>query len=394
LLKSLFPVERNGAVNLKLSELFLDVDKMNIYHENLEELADPNVKKVDNELDNNVISKLFTIFPMFAFFQAGQDGRGQFSLARIVNTNKYAKIMDVASNWALNQVLTSDYAPVFMKQYQTLFDAMYANPVKSDLEEEGIDAISDEFTNNNKPRLKAYYNYPSQEKAEDFIKAAEYDPSVKIFTRPATMQGFHEQVLSNLKEGTVFVFNTSTTKYSSTNQAYAGNRYNNTYLKDLVLNDKIASNKRVPMANVAGIATKPDSLMSVADTFLTDATYQSNIETIEKNIQNLIKLRDEGKILLFDESGYGNVLLGYGFSENFTKEDKVVATAPAPETFVYLSKRLFEEFGYINPGYSRVSKATGSGKALAEQILANQPVTDDSVREKFKECFKSLIGNE
>ena len=388
LLKSLFPVERNGAVNLKLSELFLDVDKMNIYHENLEELADPNVKKVDNELDNNAISKLFTIFPMFAFFQAGQDGRGQFSLARIVNTNKYAKIMDVASNWALNQVLTSDYAPIFMEQYQTLFDAMYANPVKSDLEEEGIDAISDEFTNNNKPRLKAYYNYPSEKESEDFIKTTEYDPSVKVFETPKTRAEFEKSILANVKEGTVFVFETSTTKYSKTNQSFAGDRYNSTYLKDMAVDGKI------PIANLVGIATKPDSFMSVPDTFLTDKTYQSNIETIEKGIQNLIKARDEGKVLVFDKNGYGNVFLGFGGSQKFNKQDKAVETAPAPETFVYLSKRLYEEFGYVNPGYTRVEKTTGSGKALMEQIVANQPVTDDSVREKFKECFKSLIGNE
>ena len=388
LLKSLFPVERNGAVNLKLSELFLDVDKMNIYHENLEELADPNVKKVDNELDNNVISKLFTIFPMFAFFQAGQDGRGQFSLARIVNTNKYAKIMDVASSWVLNQVLNSDYAPVFMEQYQTLFDAMYANPVKSDLEEEGIDAISDEFTNNNKPRLKAYYNYPSEKESEDFIKTTEYDPSVRVFETPKTRAEFERSILANVKDGTVFVFETSTTKYSKTNQSFAGDRYNSTYLKDMAVDGKI------PIANLVGIATKPDSFMSVPDTFLTDKTYQSNVETIEKGIQNLIKARDEGKVLVFDKNGYGNVFLGFGGSQKFNKQDKAVETAPAPETFVYLSKRLYEEFGYVNPGYTRVEKTTGSGKALMEQIVANQPVTDDSVREKFKECFKSLIGNE
>jgi hypothetical protein len=394
LLKSLFPVERAGVVNLKLSELFLDVDKMNIYNENLEELADPHNKKVDNELDNAIISKMFTIFPMFAFFQAGQDGRGQFSLARIVNTSKYAKIMDAATNWATNQVLNSEYADTFMKEYQMLFDALYANPIKSDTEDAGIDAITDEFSTNTKPRLKAYYNNYYASPVKGFITSSEYDPGVKTFTRPNTKEQFQKDVLSNLKEGTILVFNTSTTAYSVTNQAVAGNRYNNTYLRDLVQNQKIPSDKRVPISSVVGIATKPDSFMTVPDTFLTDKTYKSNIETIEKGIQNMIKLRDEGKILVFDDNGYGNSLLGYGFSEKFIKEDKVLATAPAPETFVYLSKRLFEEFGYINPGYSRVARVTGSGKALAEQIVANQPVTDETVREKFKECFKSLISNE
>ena len=296
--------------------------------------------------------------------------------------------MDVASDWALNQVLNSDYAPIFMKQYQTLFDAMYANPVQSDLQEDGIDAMTDEFVNNNKPRLKAYYNYPSQEQAEDFIKTTEYDPSVRVFETPKTREQFERDVLANVKEGQVFVFETSTTKHSKTNQSFAGNRYNSTYIKDMAVGGKI------PLANVVGIATKPDSFMSVPDTFLTDKTYQSNIETIEKGIQNLIKARDEGKVLIFDKNGYGNVFLGFGGSQKFNKQDKALETAPAPETFVYLSKRLYEEFGYVNPGYTRVVKTTGSGKALMEQMLASQPVTDETVREKFKECFKSLIGNE
>jgi hypothetical protein len=209
-----------------------------------------------------------------------------------------------------------------MKEYQILFDALYANPIKSDTEDAGMDAITDEFSSNTKPRLKAYYNNYYASPVKGFITSAEYDPGVKTFTRPTTKEQFQKDILSNLKEGTILVFNTSTTAYSVTNQAFAGNRYNNTYLKDLVQNEKIPSDKRVPISSVVGIATKPDSFMTVPDTFLTDKTYKSNIETIEKGIQNMIKLRDEGKILVFDDNGYGNSLLGYGFSEKFIKEDK------------------------------------------------------------------------
>jgi len=385
LLKSLFATQRAGATNLKLSELQLDTDKLNLYHENLEELSDPNVKKVDNPLDNAVISKLFSIFPMFAFFQAGQDGRGQYSLARIVNTKKYAKIMDAATDWALNQVLESEYAEKFMDDYEMLFNAMYADFVGSGLSEDGIDAVADEFSNNTKPRLKAYSNNYYVSAPKGFVRSTEYDPGVKVFTKPNTKEKFEKDILANIKEGTVFVFETSTSSYSATNQSFAGNSYNNTYVKDMVMKNKL------DRSNISGIATKPESFMVVPETFLTDSTYASNIETIEKGIQNLIKLKDEGKIIVFDSDGYGAVLLGYGASQKFSKEDKKIATAPAPETFVYLSKRLYEEFGYVNPGYEKVAKTTDSGKTLAEQIVENQPVTDDSVREKFKECFKSLL---
>jgi hypothetical protein len=270
-----------------------------------------------------------------------------------------------------------------MFDYNLLFDAMYAERLESNnnIDDTGID----ESSTSSKPKRKLYSDNYYVSAPKGFVRSTEYDPAVKVFTKPNTIKKFEKEIQDNAKAGTVFVYETSTKDYSPTNQSFAGNSYNNTYLKDMV------KNKKLDRSNISGIATKPESFMVVPETFLTDNTYASNIETIEKGIQNLIKLKAEGKIIVFDSDGYGAVLLGYGASQKFSKEDKKIATAPAPETFVYLSKRLYEEFGYVNPGYEKVAKTTDSGKTLAEQIVENQPVTDDSVREKFKECFKSLL---
>ncbi len=45
-------------------------------------------------------------------------------------------------------------------------------------------------------------------------------------------------------------------------------------------------------------------------------------------------------------------------------------TDVAKETFLYLSKRLFEEFNFINPKYLATPQAM-------EQIQSGQPISDD-----------------
>jgi hypothetical protein len=56
------------------------------------------------------------------------------------------------------------------------------------------------------------------------------------------------------------------------------------------------------------------------------------------------------------------------------------STMPAPQTFLYLSKRLFEEFGFINPNY--LSTNTGRGV-----VQSSQPVTDQQVRDFMNHCM-------
>ena len=52
----------------------------------------------------------------------------------------------------------------------------------------------------------------------------------------------------------------------------------------------------------------------------------------------------------------------------------------APETFLYLSKVLFEKFGFVNKNYDSKTQ----GKAV---IQAKQPITDEMVLEFMRKCY-------
>jgi hypothetical protein len=85
---------------------------------------------------------------------------------------------------------------------------------------------------------------------------------------------------------------------------------------------------------------------------------------IEDAITQIKQLKAEGKKIWFDQNGYGQTMLGkYQGKQHAGKE-----------TFLYLSKRLYEEFGFINPKFL----ATNTGKV---QVQSGQEISDDLVRE-------------
>lgn len=85
--------------------------------------------------------------------------------------------------------------------------------------------------------------------------------------------------------------------------------------------------------NAYGIATKKLPEMST-QAFFTDNKLVENKKIIESDIRNILD-NYEGKLIVFPSSG-----LGTGLAQLNTM---------APKTFQYLCKRLYDEFGFINP---------------------------------------------
>lgn len=110
---------------------------------------------------------------------------------------------------------------------------------------------------------------------------------------------------------------------------------------------------------------------------LSDDNLEENKKIIEQNISDLLAKRDAGSVLVFNSSGYGQALIGV---DDVTGDNIDPSRAHAPETFRYLSKRLFEEFNFINKHllYSK------EGRAVVQKT---QPVSDDAVRDKLISCF-------
>ena len=86
----------------------------------------------------------------------------------------------------------------------------------------------------------------------------------------------------------------------------------------------------------------------------TPFTYDSIKALYERRINQIKKVQDAGVITAFPESGFGRNL--------------------PQELFVYLSRRLFEEFGYLNPGstqYDIVEKLVAQTQGISDEEILN-----------------------
>jgi len=398
-LNSFFVNTRQGVTNLKLSELIMDSDTANEYHENISDLSDPTVEKVSDYVDNAYISKLFSILPVFAFIQSGQGARGQINLGKVMPTTNLSNILSTAVNYTLNNILNdSALSSKYLGTYLNYFDQMYAKPSENVLPED-VSTI--------KPIFKNYYkDSTTEEKKKEtkkkFLTTAEYNSDVLLYDSTVSLEEFRSKIKEYLgpktgtdpvteevqSYGSVIVMSNSSDKYDTYNASFNGNRYNSTVIKDMFVNKEILADA------IRAVITKKKSFTSktIPGDFLTDDTYDSNVQNIDKLINKLIEDRDVHKRrIYFDSKGIGNTLLGYAGDEKLTEENLVAGNAPAPKTFVYLSKRLYEEFGYINPGLFKMNALIEEGNILKAQVLEKQTVTDEMVREKLRECFKSLL---
>lgn len=389
-LDSFYTNTRQGVTNLKVSELIMDSDTANEYHENISNLADTTIEKVPDAVDNAYISKLFSILPVFAFIQSGQGAKGQLNLGKIVPTTNLSNILSAASDYTLNNILNdADLAADYLEHYLLKFNAMYGKPIED--EQGGLP----EDVSTVKPIMKNYYGQRTvEEDKTKFFQRTEYNPDVLTYNSKASIGVFKANVKKLFKEGeapsNVIVTGTSSEKYSDYNMSILADSYNSTILKDMAFSKEISAD------GIRTVITKKKSFTNknIAEDFLSDDTYESNVENIDKFINKLIEDRDVHKRkIYFDSKGIGNSLLGYAGDESLDKKNLVDGKAPAPKTFVYLSRRLYEEFGYVNPGLYVMDVLVEEGKVLRTEVVKKQTVTDDMVRQKFRECFKSLLGS-
>jgi hypothetical protein len=414
-LGSLYASVFKGTHNLKLSELVLDSDIVNIYHEELLRLANPNINKVDNVIDNQIISDLFAKFPLFAFLQNGLDGKGQFSLSRIVPTTMYSDLLQDSGKWYQSEVIDKEK---FVDAYKSKFNNKYKKPDLSAFDEDA------EFISTGRSPIRKNYsisriNVSGEEESfvekDSFVYQDPYNSSVLLYNYSGTAEslpGFEKQIINTIEEkkqlgkNVIFVFSKGVNEKSiaSTSEAF----------NPAVL-IKMAEEGKISKDNIFGITTKAINYAVMEKDLLTDATYKVNTDRIEKELQELYSKVDEKTEVVFLSSGIGLGLLGYGFSEAPKKQkdgsikrtfvspykdlseykpgDKNVA--PGVETYVYLSKRLHDLFGYLNTDYlGAISSLSKEGKAFRDDILTKEPISNATVMEILNNCFSSLLDNE
>lgn len=80
------PYTTTTLTNLKFANTLYTSDDLNIYHSNLQDLANPSVIKSTDPIENKRISEIFQKFGLFSVLQSGTDTRSTLSMVRAVPT--------------------------------------------------------------------------------------------------------------------------------------------------------------------------------------------------------------------------------------------------------------------------------------------------------------------
>ena len=102
------------------------------------------------------------------------------------------------------------------------------------------------------------------------------------------------------------------------------------------------------------------------------------VEAIDKMIDSIKLMMDQGYTPIFNNSGYGQYMIGASDDTGRMIPD---AVGTGQETFKYLSTRLLE-VGFVNPNF--VKEAEGVPAIIK---ATNQPATEEDIVELMKKCF-------
>jgi hypothetical protein len=323
----------NSMFNLYLDDKDMTTFKADNYSKELEQLADRNVEKVPNKDENNRISDFFSKMTFFAMMQAGI-GKSKYNFLGITDFERFIGVMNSETSDFINSknktAVLNDYFNKFEKE--------------------------NSITNTTRNRFKNY------------ITKLDINKAVNEEANTAMEETYAKRAnLLNTNDPSIFIYN----DMSGTDEAYKyiveSNTdvtfvYNMSLAQEQNFNNKKIFKGQSALKNIAGASSvglitnqnnSTDNFKGLDPEFM--AGVKELFEDKINEIQNVIK--DGGKVA-FSNNGYGN------------------QTLMPEELFVYLSKRLFEEFGYLNPGSELMPE-------ISKQIAAVQDITDAEIMTKF-----------
>jgi len=106
-------------------------------------------------------------------------------------------------------------------------------------------------------------------------------------------------------------------------------------------------------------------------------------EAIDNAIQNIKEHIAQGQEIAFSDQGYGQDML----------EANKAGNQYAPETFLYLSEQLYNNFGYINPGYLSNNPNKQVVKDTYAKIQGNQNISDLEIAEALDQEVMEFMKN-
>jgi len=354
------------STNLKLNNSSLEGDDINLFHENILALQDDTVKKVEDPVENARISAFFKNMSIIAFLQSGMNTSSALSLTRIVPQDSYVRIMEQPVKEIIDH-LESDKSKNF-KKGQPLLERYY----ELFLRENNVKSRSKRI------RGKNYMTDFNIAASNRVIKTGKLEGAVPTLPIRLPLQSIGTDLNTYASENiTAAEANRLVTDNPGKTYIYnfaIDNQHNAT------VGDRNFYGTNAPNAvgmptrlRYTGITGRPfaDRIKDGPDGKI-DPRIKAEIDAA---IQSLLEQKNNGQELVFNIRGYGQYMIGG--SDVTIMEPK--GSPPAMQTFLYLSKQLFDNFGFLNPNYLR----TKPGRV---EVQSSQPVTDQMVRDLMSKC--------
>jgi hypothetical protein len=372
---------KNNISNIVLRDKSLDADKVDSFYQNFQELTDPAKQPAD-------VVDFFNRLPIYAYMQSGIS-RSKYSITEVVTQKPFLDLME---------------QPVkdFMQNYLNTWNEMSKDQIQKMIGEDAAKALTNKLDND-----------PSFVLWNDLIGAKKVNGKYMINPNMWMLEGFYqnfvvknqfrERTVNNRYKDYIITRNRNEVIRKAAAMINHGVRFPDAERKTPVFEflkkdgeKNLDFNKRIknsvildPQAlyvfndnfedaqegkardNFENIMREAENAFGIRSTKSIVPTWNVNAPErfeevkgyIEQDLKPLIEARDAGRTILFSKKGYGTDLKGNDH-----------------QVYLYLSKRLYEEFGYINPGYLNTESGLG-------QVNERQGISDKEVLEKLKECF-------
>ena len=360
---------KGGFKNLAVNDSQLNGDQINVLHENLQHLTDPSeirtVLPEASQQDINEIVEFFERFPVVAFLQSGMNAKSMFALTPFVPQGKMLQLLEEP-----------------LKKFHKLLESY-------DRKKEGpqhaimyLDAFHRKFrrenssVNRNK-RIRGKHmsvgtTLLDKNSFENLLGESTVDVRDPLF----------------IGEGVSY---TAVEINPESVKRYVEENPNSTYVYNFAVENQSNATRGDHLfhgagPNTVGLPTllhysppagtnieRPDLIKDKdgqVDPAIKDA--------IDTAMQELTEAKNSGQVLVFSEQGYGQEMLHKNRSGSMF----------APQTFLYLSKQLYENFGYLNPRY--LQTRTGTGVVQSTQSITDVQVIEmnnQAVRDFMKQCL-------
>ena len=388
LLEALSFRSSGGSSNLIVNESSMDGDQLNILHENLDHLSNPaKIREILPDANANDIKEIvdfFDSFPTVAFLQSGMSSSSSYALTPFVPQSKMLAIIDkpvkLFTEMLKNPNLTEEYLTEFHTAWKVenaltnragRVRGKYYNAAVSLVNKSSLKKLSSNVAKGKVPE-KRFVSTAFPENATETDSVFEF-PDSKTYSPVNGQASAKEKLIKHPDK--LFVYDYAIDNQSGTTAEINGSFIHaaSTEKTGPVLNNTFG----IPTVRGYGAGNNTVAQPNVVRDV--DGKVDPDVRKgIDNKIKELLELqKDEDITIAFPYTGLG---------QNMMNKDNDGARF-APQTFVYLSKQLYENFGYVNPQY--LTTMSGVSRIQLGQAVSDAAIieaNDQAVIEFIKKC--------